>query len=62
MVPRLKDGAGAEDDGLVLSVCASGDGRTFLLALDAATFKEVGRALLPFNLTYSFHGNFLSAA
>lgn len=59
MVPRQSDGPVAEDDGVVLSVVAGGDGRTFLLALDAGSFQEVGRAHLPFNLTYSFHGNYM---
>lgn len=43
-------------------MCAGGDGRSFLLALDAGSFQEVGRAVLPFNLCYSFHGAFLPAA
>jgi beta,beta-carotene 9',10'-dioxygenase len=59
MVPRQTDGPLDEDDGVVLTTVAGGDGRTFLLALDAKTFEEVGRAHLPFNLTYSFHGNYL---
>jgi carlactone synthase/all-trans-10'-apo-beta-carotenal 13,14-cleaving dioxygenase len=60
MVPRQsKDGPLDEDDGVVLTVVAGGDGGTFLLALDAKTFEETGRAHLPFNMTYSFHGNYL---
>lgn len=60
MVPRQSEGGPVdEDDGVVLTTVAGGDGRTFLLALDARTFKEVGRAHLPFGLTYSFHGNYL---
>lgn len=60
MVPRQsKDGLLDEDDGVVLTVVAGGDGGTFLLALDAKTFEETGRAHLPFSMTYSFHGNYL---
>ncbi len=64
MIPRQSaDGSppAAEDDGVVLSVIADPDGRTTLLCLDAASFTELGRAVLPFNLPYSFHGSFLAA-
>uniref|UniRef100_A0A672JKU7 Beta,beta-carotene 9',10'-oxygenase-like n=1 Tax=Salarias fasciatus TaxID=181472 RepID=A0A672JKU7_SALFA len=42
-----------EDDGVVLS-----DKSTFLLVLDAKTFTELGRAEVPVNIPYGFHGVF----
>ena len=59
-VPR--PGATAEDDGVVLSLVARGDGGAFLLALDGRTFQEVGRAVLPFAVPYRFHGTFVPSA
>ncbi len=44
-----------EDDGVVMSVVTGGDGTSFLLTLDARTFKEVARARLPYGLPYGFH-------
>ncbi|KAM3920984.1 carotenoid-cleaving dioxygenase, mitochondrial-like [Leptodactylus fuscus] len=51
----------AEDDGVVLSVVVSPwQGKTpFLLILDAKNFKEIGRAEVPVQIPYGFHGMFL---
>jgi carotenoid cleavage dioxygenase-like enzyme len=54
--------ARSEDDGVILAVTL--DGRTntsFLLALDAATFEERGRAGLPHHLPFGFHGEYFSS-
>jgi len=53
-----RPGAVAEDDGVVISVCAGSNGHAFVLFLDGASFKEVARAELPYGLAYGFHGNF----
>ncbi|KAM6969814.1 carotenoid-cleaving dioxygenase, mitochondrial-like [Aplochiton taeniatus] len=49
-----------EDDGVILSVVLtpSQDKGTFLLVLDARTFEELGRANVPVNIPYGFHGAF----
>ncbi|XP_077397556.1 beta-carotene oxygenase 2b isoform X2 [Festucalex cinctus] len=49
-----------EDDGVILSVVITPnkDKSTFLLALDATTFEELGRAEVPVNIPYGFHGTF----
>ncbi|XP_074528207.1 carotenoid-cleaving dioxygenase, mitochondrial-like isoform X2 [Halichoeres trimaculatus] len=51
-----------EDDGVILSVVLtpSQDKGTFLLVLDAKTFEELGRAKVPVNMAYGFHGVFES--
>ncbi|XP_061682546.1 beta-carotene oxygenase 2b [Syngnathoides biaculeatus] len=53
-----------EDDGVILSVVITPnkDKNTFLLALDAKTFQEVGRAEVPVNIPYGFHGTFNATA
>ncbi|XP_061538356.1 carotenoid-cleaving dioxygenase, mitochondrial-like [Phycodurus eques] len=53
-----------EDDGVILSVIITPnkDRSTFLLALDAKTFQEVGRAEVPVNIPYGFHGTFNATA
>ncbi|XP_018547895.1 carotenoid-cleaving dioxygenase, mitochondrial isoform X1 [Lates calcarifer] len=53
-----------EDDGVILSVVLtpSQDKGTFLLVLDAKTFEELGRANVPVNMPYGFHGTFNSSA
>ena len=56
-----RPGAGAEDDGLLLSVVL--DGRreqSFVLVLDAATLDEVGRATVPHHIPFGFHGQYVS--
>ncbi|XP_076024639.1 carotenoid-cleaving dioxygenase, mitochondrial-like [Genypterus blacodes] len=53
-----------EDDGVILSVVLtpSQDKATFLLVLDAKTFEELGRAYVPVNLPYGFHGTFATSS
>ncbi|KAF7651453.1 hypothetical protein LDENG_00110880 [Lucifuga dentata] len=53
-----------EDDGVILSVVITPnkDKSTFLLALDAKSFKELGRAAVPVNIPYGFHGTFNATA
>ncbi|XP_051934902.1 beta-carotene oxygenase 2b [Hippocampus zosterae] len=53
-----------EDDGVILSVVITPnkDKSTFLLALDAKTFEELGRAEVPVNIPYGFHGTFIATA
>uniref|UniRef100_A0A1A8NCQ8 Carotenoid-cleaving dioxygenase, mitochondrial n=1 Tax=Nothobranchius pienaari TaxID=704102 RepID=A0A1A8NCQ8_9TELE len=52
-----------EDDGVILSVVLtpSQDKGTFLLILDAKTFVELGRAGVPVNMAYGFHGAFAAS-
>uniref|UniRef100_A0A673C1K5 Beta-carotene oxygenase 2b n=1 Tax=Sphaeramia orbicularis TaxID=375764 RepID=A0A673C1K5_9TELE len=49
-----------EDDGVVMSVVITPnkDKSTFLLVLNAKTFEELGRAEVPVNIPYGFHGAF----
>ena len=55
-------GATREDDGVILSVVLdTAKGRSFLLALDAASFRELGRAHLPHHIPLEFHGTFIKA-
>ncbi|XP_045569537.1 beta,beta-carotene 9',10'-oxygenase [Salmo salar] len=53
-----------EDDGVILSVVVTPteDKRTFLLVLNARTWEELGRAEVPVNVPYGFHGAFNSTA
>ncbi|XP_071762126.1 carotenoid-cleaving dioxygenase, mitochondrial-like [Centroberyx gerrardi] len=53
-----------EDDGVILSVVITPnkDKSTFLLVLDAKTFEELGRAEVPVNIPYGFHGTFNATA
>lgn len=49
----------SEDDGVLLSVVlSSGEDVSFLLALDAKTMQETGRARLPQKVLFGFHGIF----
>lgn len=51
-----------EDDGVILAVVLDGaQGRSFLLALDAATFTEIARAEVPNAIPFGFHGQFFGA-
>ncbi|XP_076867979.1 carotenoid-cleaving dioxygenase, mitochondrial isoform X3 [Brachyhypopomus gauderio] len=52
-----------EDDGIILSVVLTPtqDKSTFLLVLDAKNFEELGRAEVPVNIPYGFHGIFNSS-
>lgn len=53
-------GSTEEDDGVVLSVVIDVcNQKTFLLVLDAKTFKEVGRAEVPFIIPATIHGTFV---
>ncbi|XP_051787766.1 beta-carotene oxygenase 2b isoform X7 [Erpetoichthys calabaricus] len=49
-----------EDDGIILSAVLTPDltKNNFLLVLDAKTFKEIGRAEIPVQMPYGFHGVF----
>ncbi|XP_061407032.1 carotenoid-cleaving dioxygenase, mitochondrial-like [Lethenteron reissneri] len=53
-------GAEGEDEGAVLSVVISPDKEkpSFLLVLDASSFVELGRAVVPRDIPYGFHGIF----
>lgn len=54
--------AKAEDDGVVLSVVLNAEkGNSFLLVLDAHTFKEIGRAEVPHHIPFGFHGEWFSS-
>jgi beta,beta-carotene 9',10'-dioxygenase len=49
----------AEDDGVLLSVVLDGrDARSYLLALDAASLSELGRARVPHHIPFGFHGQY----
>ena len=53
--PEAKD----EDDGVIVSgVVGAGGRKSFLLVLDAASFTELARAVVPNRLPQSSHGNF----
>jgi beta,beta-carotene 9',10'-dioxygenase len=55
--------AGAEDEGVLLSVVLDGGGeRSFLLVLDAATMLERARAYAPHVIPFGFHGNYFPNA
>ncbi|XP_075460122.1 carotenoid-cleaving dioxygenase, mitochondrial-like isoform X2 [Ascaphus truei] len=59
-VPSLD--SNQEDDGVILSVVVTPhqSKQTFLLVLDARTFAELGRAEVPVQMPYGFHGVFVS--
>uniref|UniRef100_H2ZKQ0 Uncharacterized protein n=1 Tax=Ciona savignyi TaxID=51511 RepID=H2ZKQ0_CIOSA len=61
-VPRPD--ATEEDDGIILSTVISKcpEDKTFLLILDASTFKEIARAEVDAKLSYPLHGNFYEHA
>lgn len=55
-----RPGAGAEDDGLLLSIVLDAEReRSSLLVLDAADLEEVARAEAPHHIPFSFHGQFM---
>ncbi|MDY7229525.1 carotenoid oxygenase family protein [Hyalangium rubrum] len=55
-------GATREDEGVILSVVLdTARARSFLLVLDAASFRELGRAHLPHHIPLEFHGTFVPA-
>jgi carotenoid cleavage dioxygenase-like enzyme len=48
-----------EDDGVVASVVLDGrQGRSFLAVLDAGSFEELGRAIVPHHIPFGFLGMF----
>ena len=55
-----RPGAKDEDDGVIVSgVVGTGGRKSFLLVLDAASFTELARAIIPSRLPQSLHGNFM---
>jgi carotenoid cleavage dioxygenase-like enzyme len=58
-VPR--PGGSAEDDGVILSVVLdAAAGASFLLVLDANSFGELARAVLPHPVLFGYHGAFFN--
>jgi beta,beta-carotene 9',10'-dioxygenase len=56
-------GGSREDDGVILAVVFDEkSGTSFLLALDAETFEELGRAVVPHHVPFGFHGQYLTGA
>jgi beta,beta-carotene 9',10'-dioxygenase len=56
-------GASREDEGVILAVVFDGkNGTSFLLALDAGTFGELGRAVVPHHVPLGFHGQYVTGA
>lgn len=56
-------GASREDEGVILAVVLDGKSETsFLLALDAGTFEELGRAIVPHHIPFGFHGQYITGA
>lgn len=54
-----RPGRQAEDDGVILSVVLDENAQTsFLLALDAGSFTELGRADIPHPVLFGYHGAF----
>lgn len=54
-------GATKEDEGVILSIVLNSDlGTSYLLVLDAETFKELASARLPEHIPFGFHGQFFS--
>jgi carotenoid cleavage dioxygenase-like enzyme len=58
-IPRAAGDAGAEDDGVNISVVLDARRRrSFLLVLDAASFEEMARLDLPHAIPFMLHGQF----
>jgi beta,beta-carotene 9',10'-dioxygenase len=54
-------GAVAEDDGVILSIVLDAKkGASFLLILNASSFRELARAEVPHHVPFGFHGNYFS--
>ncbi|KAM7086343.1 carotenoid-cleaving dioxygenase, mitochondrial isoform 1-T1 [Molossus nigricans] len=55
-------GTSEEDGGVILSVVITPDQNksNFLLVLDAKNFEELGRAEVPVQMPYGFHGTFIA--
>ena len=50
-----------EDEGIVLSVVLDAHAqKSFLLILDAKTFKEIGRAYAPHHIPFTIHSKFFA--
>ncbi|HVY96125.1 MAG TPA: carotenoid oxygenase family protein [Solirubrobacterales bacterium] len=59
-VPRPEPGR-AEDEGVLLSVVLDGRASSsYLLVLDAATMRELGRARVPHHIPFGFHGQYFT--
>lgn len=55
--------AKSEDDGVLVTIGHDGvSGRSYLLVIDAITFKPINHAYSPHRIPYSFHGNFFGEA
>ncbi|XP_004605105.2 carotenoid-cleaving dioxygenase, mitochondrial [Sorex araneus] len=56
-------GASEEDGGVILSVVITPNHneRNFLLVLDVKNFEELGRAEVPVQMPYGFHGTFVTS-
>ena len=53
--------AANEDDGVILSVVLDvRKAASFLLILDASTFRELARAEAPHHIPFGFHGNYFA--
>lgn len=58
----VRPDATAEDEGVILSVLLDlNEQKSFLLVLDARTFKELARARVPQHIPFGFHGQFYAA-
>ena len=54
-----RPGSTGEDDGIILSVVLDAKNKkSFLLILDAKTFRETGKAYVPHHIPFGFHGNY----
>jgi beta,beta-carotene 9',10'-dioxygenase len=55
-------GATEEDDGVILSVVLDAKkASSFLLILNASSFRELARAEVPDHIPFGFHGNYFAA-
>jgi beta,beta-carotene 9',10'-dioxygenase len=53
--------AADEDDGVILSVVLDAKkAASFLLILDASSFRELARAEVPHHIPFGFHGNYFA--
>ena len=62
-LPRPGGGAAEDDeaDGVLLLDCMGADGRAVFVVLDAASFAEVARVVLPYRHCWSFNDMWVSA-
>ena len=48
----------AEDDGVLITIVFDGEReKSYVLVLDGQTFTEINHSYLPYNVLFSFHGN-----